>query len=83
MGVSELLARAKEYLPPEKVVVVEDAYHYAAEAHQGQVRLSDERYVEHPLHVALILFASSRCQFSGGGIAARYPRELRDICFGD
>ena len=31
MGVSELIARAKEYLPPEKVAMVEDAYHYAVE----------------------------------------------------
>ncbi len=39
-GFSQLKEKALEYLPPEKMAVIEDAYHFASEAHQGQVRKS-------------------------------------------
>ena len=39
MDVRKLLDIAQAYLPPDKLVIVEDAYHFAAEAHRGQVRL--------------------------------------------
>jgi len=34
---------------------VEDAYNFAEKAHEGQMRLSGEPYLEHPLQVALTL----------------------------
>lgn len=34
---------------------IEQAYQYAQEAHQGQLRISGEEYIHHPLEVALIL----------------------------
>jgi len=46
---------AQGYLPPSKVALVQDAYEFAAKAHQGQVRLSGEPYIEHPLQTALVL----------------------------
>jgi guanosine-3',5'-bis(diphosphate) 3'-pyrophosphohydrolase len=55
MEFSRLLEKAKEYLPPEKLEVVEEAYGFAAEKHQGQVRLSGEPFIEHPLQTAYIL----------------------------
>ncbi|UCH43925.1 MAG: bifunctional (p)ppGpp synthetase/guanosine-3',5'-bis(diphosphate) 3'-pyrophosphohydrolase [Dehalococcoidales bacterium] len=55
MSFDQLINMIREYLPPDKVALVEDAYHYAAEAHQGQMRKSGEAYLEHPLHVALTL----------------------------
>ncbi len=38
MGFSELIGKAGEYLPPEKLATVEDAYNFAMKAHEGQVR---------------------------------------------
>lgn len=35
--------------------VIEEAYEYAIQAHKGQMRLSGEAYIQHPLHVAYIL----------------------------
>ena len=50
-----LLDKAGEYLPPDKVAAVEEAYRFAAEAHTGQFRKSGEPFIEHPLSTALYL----------------------------
>ena len=55
MGFGQLMDKAKEYLPSEKMPMVEDAYNFAMKAHEGQVRKSGEPYLEHPLQVALTL----------------------------
>ena len=54
-GFTQLIEKIRDYLPPKKVALVEEAYRFAEEAHRGQVRLSGEPYLEHPLHTALIL----------------------------
>lgn len=43
------------YYPEADTRLVEKAYVYSAKAHQGQVRLSGEPYLSHPLEVAYIL----------------------------
>jgi len=43
------------YHPEADVSLVEKAYVYSAKVHQGQVRLSGEPYLSHPLEVAHIL----------------------------
>ncbi len=55
MEFSKLLEKAKEYLPPEKLPMLEEAYKYASEKHKGQVRLSGDPFMEHPLQTAYIL----------------------------
>ena len=50
-----LLDKAGDYLPPEKVAAVEEAYRFAEEAHSGQYRKSGEPFIEHPLSTALYL----------------------------
>jgi guanosine-3',5'-bis(diphosphate) 3'-pyrophosphohydrolase len=42
MDFSKLLERVREYLPPEKIGMVEEAYNFASEKHQGQVRMSGD-----------------------------------------
>jgi len=49
MGLETLLGKTREYLPAEKEKVLEDAYAFAVQAHQGQLRESGEPFVEHPL----------------------------------
>lgn len=44
-----------KYMNKEHVALVERAYHFAAVAHQGQVRKSGEPYIIHPIQVAGIL----------------------------
>jgi guanosine-3',5'-bis(diphosphate) 3'-pyrophosphohydrolase len=48
---SELLS----YHPKADVSLIEKAYVYSAKVHQGQVRLSGEPYLTHPLEVAYFL----------------------------
>ena len=54
MTVSELL-RIAEHLAPGDRDLVARAYERAAAAHGGQLRLSGEEYVNHPVEVATIL----------------------------
>ncbi len=55
MNFSQLKEKAQQYLPLEKMAVLEDACNFAMKAHQGQVRKSGEPYLEHPLQTALTL----------------------------
>ena len=55
MEVNKFLEKAREYLPPEKIAILEEAYKFASEKHEGQVRLSGEPFLEHPLQTAYIL----------------------------
>ena len=45
----------KDYLKPEDIGRIEAAYHFSANAHQGQFRTSGEPYISHPVAVARIL----------------------------
>ena len=51
----DLLIKAKSYLPEDRVVFVKRAYDYATQAHRGQVRLSGEPFVRHPVETAIYL----------------------------
>lgn len=45
----------EDYLEPEQIAEVYQAYLFGAEAHDGQRRMSGEPYIYHPLNVAKIL----------------------------
>lgn len=77
MDFSELREKAGEYLPPEKMAVVEDAYHFAAEKHQGQWRLSGKPYLEHPLQTAFILV---ELQLDASSLAAALLHDVPEEC---
>jgi guanosine-3',5'-bis(diphosphate) 3'-pyrophosphohydrolase len=77
MSLAELIDKAKEYLPPEKIALVKDAYDFAAKAHEGQVRKSGDAYIEHPLQVALIL---AELQFDASALAAALLHDVPENC---
>ncbi len=54
-SVEELVTRLQSYLPEDKVALAQKAYHFAADRHNGQTRVSGEPYIEHPLQTALFL----------------------------
>jgi len=74
---SQLKEKAQEYLPPEKITVVEEAYRFAAEAHQGQLRKSGEPYLEHPLQTAFIL---AELQLDASSLAAALLHDIPENC---
>jgi GTP diphosphokinase / guanosine-3',5'-bis(diphosphate) 3'-diphosphatase len=73
MDVSQLLEKARSYLPPEKLTVIEAAYKFASEKHQGQVRMSGEHYLEHPLQTAMIL---AELQLDASSLAAALLHDI-------
>ncbi len=77
MSFNQLKEKAQQYLPPEKMAVVEDAYNFAMKAHQGQVRKSGEPYLEHPLQVALIL---TELQLDASSLAAALLHDVPENC---
>jgi GTP pyrophosphokinase len=52
---SALSLRLKEYLKPQDIAQVWEAYRYAYQAHEGVVRKTGEPYITHPVSVACIL----------------------------
>jgi guanosine-3',5'-bis(diphosphate) 3'-pyrophosphohydrolase len=54
-GYEALAKKVRGYNPKGDLRGLEQAYQVAAEAHEGQQRLSGEPYIEHPLAVAQIL----------------------------
>jgi len=77
MDFNQLAEIAGKYLSPEKIAVVEDAYNFASEAHQGQVRKSGEPFLEHPLQTALIL---AELQLDSSSLAAALLHDIPEDC---
>ena len=53
--IESILEAVKAYEPRADIALIQKAYDLAASAHKGQVRVSGEEYIIHPLHVAEIL----------------------------
>jgi GTP diphosphokinase / guanosine-3',5'-bis(diphosphate) 3'-diphosphatase len=54
--IDELITQAKKYLSQaESLSLIEKAFNYAQDKHRDQVRKSGEPYINHLMHVALIL----------------------------
>jgi GTP pyrophosphokinase len=54
-GLEALLRTVKSYNPKADLGLIRRAFAFAAAAHDGQLRLSGEPFIEHPLAVATIL----------------------------
>lgn len=54
-NIDQLLDRLQAYQPDADLGMVRKAYEFSAKAHEGQVRLSGEPYVKHPVAVAGVL----------------------------
>jgi len=53
--ITDIIDKITQYYPEADLDLVERAYIYSARVHDGQVRLSGEPYLSHPLEVAGIL----------------------------
>jgi len=52
---NDVIEKVIRYFPEADLSLIEKAYVFSAKVHQGQVRLSGEPYLSHPLAVAAIL----------------------------
>jgi GTP pyrophosphokinase len=55
LRITDILDKTQSYLTPEEQETIEKAYIFSASVHQGQVRLSGEPYLTHPVEVSGIL----------------------------
>jgi GTP pyrophosphokinase len=53
--ISDIIDKVSEHNPDADIDIIDRAYIYSARVHDGQVRLSGEPYLSHPLEVAGIL----------------------------
>jgi RelA/SpoT family (p)ppGpp synthetase len=53
--IETLSSQVRGYLPADDVASIEQAYHFAADAHAGQTRVTGHAYITHPLAVASTL----------------------------
>ena len=53
--INDIIDKITEYHPQADLDIIKRAYIYSARVHEGQVRLSGEPYLSHPLEVAGIL----------------------------
>jgi guanosine-3',5'-bis(diphosphate) 3'-pyrophosphohydrolase len=53
MDINDLLEKTREYLPLNRVDLIEKAYKFAAASHQGQTRKSGDPFIVHPLDAAM------------------------------
>ena len=56
LTIDDVIGAASTYITaPEEIESIKEAYKYAEKKHFGQVRMTGEEYIEHPLNVAYIL----------------------------
>ena len=72
-----LIKKAREYMPSNKVALVEAAYEFALNAHQGQVRKSGGPYLDHPLQTAMMLVD---LQLDAATLAAALLHDVPEDC---
>ena len=55
-NLDDLINKASYYIKKEEdIELIKKAYHFAKKAHTGQLRLTGDEFMLHPLNVALIL----------------------------
>ncbi|MCH8995087.1 MAG: bifunctional (p)ppGpp synthetase/guanosine-3',5'-bis(diphosphate) 3'-pyrophosphohydrolase [Chloroflexi bacterium] len=76
-GLQELLERAHDYLPEDRVALIEEAYRFAEASHAGQQRMSGEPFIVHPLDAALTI---AGLQQDAVAIAAALLHDVQEDC---
>ena len=74
---SEIIARAGENMPPERARLIEEAYVFAKEAHEGQNRKTGEPYIVHPIDAAMTV---AGLNLDGAAIAAALLHDVVEDC---
>ena len=72
-----LLAKAGEYLPADRLKLIQDAYGFAEQAHDGQLRNSGDPYIQHPLHAAMIV---ASLQLDAVSLAGALLHDVQEDC---
>jgi guanosine-3',5'-bis(diphosphate) 3'-pyrophosphohydrolase len=76
-SLSALLDTASEYLPADRLPLIEEAYSFAERAHSGQMRASGDPYIQHPLHAAITV---AGLQLDATSIAGALLHDVQEDC---
>jgi len=76
-SIQPLLERITAYLPAEKVRLIEEAFAFAAESHRGQLRLTGDPYIVHPLDAAITI---AGLQLDAAAVAAALLHDVQEDC---
>ena len=87
-----LLAKAREYIPEDRIPIIEEAYKFAAQAHDGQLRrsgepftalfLADLRLDPNALAAALLHDVVEDCDIDMEEVAAKFGDEVAALVDG-
>jgi len=77
VDIKPLIDKVREYLPGDKLAVVEEAYRFALEAHGSQLRLSGDPFITHPVETALIV---ADLQLDEASLAAALLHDVPEDC---
>jgi len=72
-----VLRRAAEYLPPDRLQLLRDAYEFAAECHAGQLRKTGDPYITHPVAVTL---SAAELELDARALAAALLHDVQEDC---
>src|SRR5947208_220847 len=76
-SIDQLLDQCRTYLPSDRLDVIGRAYDYAANAHNGQQRVSGDPYIEHPLSAAITV---ANLQLDSSAVAATLLHDVIEDC---
>ncbi|MCK9519838.1 MAG: bifunctional (p)ppGpp synthetase/guanosine-3',5'-bis(diphosphate) 3'-pyrophosphohydrolase, partial [Dehalococcoidia bacterium] len=72
-----VVARAAQYLPPERLELARSAYEFARAAHEGQFRRTGDPYITHP--VAVTYFVAG-LELDQNALAAALLHDVQEDC---
>ncbi len=67
--------RVSEYLPPERLPAIREAYEFARQCHEGQFRKTGDPYITHPVAVT---FAVANLELDHHAIAAALLHDVQE-----
>ncbi len=73
----DILSKAGDAIPPEREKLVSEAYEFASNAHEGQLRESGDPYIVHPVDAAATV---SSLNLDGAAIAAALLHDVVEDC---
>jgi GTP pyrophosphokinase len=77
VSIDALLQRAAQYLPEERLGIIRDAFEFARECHEGQVRKTGDPYITHPVAVAELV---ANLELDHLALAAALLHDVQEDC---
>lgn len=75
--IEDVVRRAGEYLPSERLELIRQAYDFASRCHEGQRRSTGEPYISHPVAVAHLV---AGLQLDHHALAAALLHDVQEDC---